>query len=139
MKKVVQMSLNEGLKRLKEPDDKPMMCPVVGCNKLMINRYKLNRHLIETKAHLELEFDPKFKFKCNLCSFRCDQQNWIPRHMKALHSVQSIQCEVCHKFYKNPKILDIHMRSHTDWTIKCTVDGCEAVFKNFNTRFDSIV
>ena len=97
-------------------------CPICGVT--VLDKQALSVHL--SKTHPEYD-----RFFCQICDTKFYGQRKLDIHIETEHSVDSTECDICHKIFKTKKSLSLHKLRyhgiHNDYSAKC--DICNKVFK----------
>ena len=88
------------------------------CSRLFSRTRQLARHT--RVAHVEKK---KTGFKCHICSRLFSRQLLYQRHLMTHTGEKPDPCPVCNKFFRGPKDLKVHLRTHEDKRYACEICG----------------
>ena len=100
----------------KNKPKKEIKCNI--CCKLFLRTRELARHT--RVAHGEKK---NTGFKCHICSRLFSRKLLYQRHLMMHTGEKPDPCPVCNKFFRGPKDLKVHVRTHEDKRYACEICG----------------
>lgn len=123
IKKTETVQKRQRLVKVDEDEMTKFKCDI--CDYIGTKRSNLTTHI--QRQH-------KQKHICDICGRKFGIKKEFRRHVNQVHSNPSHFCGLCHKFYKEKRKYDDHMKSHQSDYVKPQF-GCEVCSKTFSTKY----
>ena len=111
--------------------EKPFDCLL--CKRAFRRQWQLQRHIQFVHTEKKTKVNKNKEFKCNFCSKVFDRQGKYQRHVMTHTGEKPDPCPICHKFFRGPSDLKIHMKRHDKSYVLEKSHVCEFCGKQLKT------